>query len=509
MHSYLIVQPLPGRGGAAPFLTRPFVRSLALGLPLCLALVLGALAPLPAQASTPGADDLRALIFYMESNDQRAVQAEMRRLRASFPGWTPPDNLAELQAMAAPAGAGVDVAPIWARIERGDFAAARSLIDDARRASPGWSPDAEMLRVLDLNEAQARFDSAVARRDHGTAIATARRTPALMRCEAINNAWQLAEMYQAAGQTDNALATYRSVLGACTRMQDQQPTLEKANEIASATQMAALFEVARGAAPANRSGLETLEARLTAGRGGGAPTPTPAAPARTEAPTADAGTRAPAPGAGGGGGGGADRAAAPGSLPLRGDNRLARVRQLKEAGSWAACLDASANPRSLEVLYERSWCAYSMDRAGEALAGFSAVAESGGALGGDVRRDSRFGMMLSYVTLNMVEDAARLAANTELTRTQRVEVESMILDQRAVRAFQQRDYAQSVSYLDALERLNGSLRRDLGMLRGYAYMNLRQVERAHEEFTRLHGELATDETRSALEATRNMMRVDG
>ncbi|MCC6001546.1 MAG: hypothetical protein JJU19_11880, partial [Pararhodobacter sp.] len=198
-----------------------------------------------------------------------------------------------------------------------------------------------------------------------------------------------------------------------------------------------------------------------------------------------------------------------GALPVRGDSRLARVRALKEAGNWGSCLAESANPRSLDVLYERSWCAYNHDRAGEALAGFTAAANAGRALGAEVPRDARFGMMLSYAALNMIEEAARLAAATDLTRTQRVEVETIILDQRAVRAFQQQQYAQSISYLNALEGLNGTLRRDLAMLRGYAFLNLRQVEAAHAEFTRLHGELATDETRSALQTTRGMMLVEG
>lgn len=501
MHSHLSKPPRPSapRNSCLRSGLRTALLSLSLGLSLGLAV------PLAAQANAPAAGDLQALLYYLETNDQRAVQAEMRRLRAQFPGWTPPDNLDALRALGQQAGAGVDVAPIWARIERDDFSGARRLIDQARRNSPGWTPDAEMLRVLELNEAQAGFDSAVARGDHAAAIAAARRTPGLMRCDAINNAWQLAEMYHAAGQTANALATYRGVLGSCSRMQDLEPTLEKANEIATVAQMTELFEVARAAAPANAQRLDTLEERLRAGRGGGAP-----AAARTARPaqTAQTPPAEPAPSTG------TERATAAAAAPLRslpvsGDNRLSRVRTQKESGNWAACLAASTNPRSLDVLYERSWCAYNLDRAGEALAGFTAAANAGRALGAEVPRDARFGMMLTYVTLNMIEEAARLAANTDLNRSQRVEIESMILDQRAVRAFQQREYAQALSYLNALESLGGALRRDLAMLRGYAHLNLNQVEEAHAEFTRLHGELATDETRSALQTTRGMMLVEG
>jgi len=471
---------------------------------LALVLGLGVSLAAPVLAQDPGAQDLRALVYYLEHNDQRSVQAEMRRLRAQFPGWTPPTDLNQLLGIAQPTAAGADVAGIWARIERADYAGARAMIDQTRASVPGWSPDAEMLRVLELNEGQQAFDAAVARRDHAAAIAAARRSPALMRCDRINNAWQLAEMYHAAGQTDTAVATYRGVLGSCTRINEVAPTLEKANDIATLDQLTALFQTARSTAPANARALDELEARLRAGRGvrgvaaatpraTGTVTTTAAIPPATapavpsSAPSAAAVPTAPSMPAGS-------------ALALRGDERLARVRALKEAGDWAGCLAHSAEPRSVELLYERAWCAYNLDRAGEALAGFAATARTGNALGADVGRDASFGMILSYLSFNMTEEAARAAAATNLTRTQRVDVESIILDQRGVRAYRQREYVQSVAYFDALEALSGALRRDLAMLRAYAHLNLGNLDAAREQFTRLHNQLATPETREALQS---------
>ncbi|MCB1362397.1 MAG: hypothetical protein KDJ96_15610, partial [Rhodobacteraceae bacterium] len=193
-----------------------------------------------------------------------------------------------------------------------------------------------------------------------------------------------------------------------------------------------------------------------------------------------------------------------GRMPATGDSRIARVRAAKERGDWTACLAASSNPQSLDVLYERSWCAYNLDRAGEALAGFTAASQSGAALGGTVPRDARFGMILAYLNMNMTEEGARLAAATDLTRQQRQEVESTILDQRAVRSYHQRDYAQTIAYLNALEQLNGNLRRDLSMLRGYAYLNNDQSAQALTEFQRLDAQLSTPETRAALQSVRGI-----
>lgn len=492
----------------APYFFRQ-PRALARVLAVVLALAVPGFSVALAQttAAAPGGDDLRALIYYLDHDDQRAVQAEMRRLRAQFPRWTPPGDVNALRALGNPAvSTTVDVAPIWARIERNDYAGARVLIEQARARVPAWSPDAEMLRVLELNESQAAFDEAYARRDGAAALAAARRTPTLMHCDRINNAWRLAELYEADGQTQNALSTYRGVLRSCARLTDAEPTLEKANNIASLAEITALFDLARQTAPTSAERLNQLEARLRTGRGGA---PARVAAARPTATSTTTSTTTSAPALAPSSGPvtlGAVQAPVPaGSLPLRGDNRVAQVRGYKEQGNWQACLSASSNPRSLEVLYERAWCAYNLERTGEALAGFTTIAQRGAGLGGDVPRDSRFGMMLSYLAMNMTEECARLAAATTLTPQQRLGVESVILDQRGVRAYHAREYAQSIAYLTALEEMTGSLRRDLAMLRAYAYMNNGQHSLALAEFTRLHSELATDDTRVALQSLRNIM----
>ena len=285
------------------------------------------------------------------------------------------------------------------------------------------------------------------------------------------------------------------------------PTLEKANDITTIEELTTLFEVARTAAPANRASLDELEVRLRAGRGQGTARPraTAAAPAAVAvaaapvvravaAPVAEAPV-APIP----------STPVSAGQMPARGDSRIAQVRALKEAGNWANCLAASANPRSLDLLYERAWCAYNLDRSGEALAGFTATAQRGAALGGDVPRDARFGMILCYLNMHMTEEGARLAAATDLTRQQRIEVEGTILDQRGVRSFHAGDFPQTIAYLTALEQLNGSLRRDLSMLRGYSYLNAGQHQQALSEFTRLNDALSTEETRAALQSIRGIM----
>ncbi|TQM93976.1 hypothetical protein BD293_2631 [Roseinatronobacter monicus] len=458
--------------------------------------VLLALASAPVFAQTAGFDDLRALRYYLQQNDTASTQAELRRLRIAFPDWQPPSDL---NAVLAPnVQASVDEGAIWRQIERRDYNAARQLIEQGRQAGAGWSPSAEMLRVLETNEAQENFDTAVTARNASNAIAIARRSPSLMTCERINNAWLLADMYVLADQKPAAMTTYRNTLQSCQSYAQMQPTLEKSSAIATRTELQELFGVARRSNPGAASQLDQLETRLL---GGAAPaqstpmaaaaTPPPAAPSQpSAAPVASAPARAPVQ-------------AAPnaGALPLRGDGRLAQTRRLKEQEQFASCLAASTAPRSLDVLYERSWCAYSHDRPTEALIGFQAAARAGDALGPNVRRDAHFGLALSYLSMNMTEQAAHTASQVRLSDTQHRELEGIVPDQRGVRAYRAGDFRQAIGHFDALETLSGALRRDLAMLRAYAYLNSGQRPRARAEFERLHSQLATAETREGLNAT--------
>lgn len=468
------------------------VRSARFLAPVLTAVLMAGLAmPVLAQPSEPTADDLRALMYYIDQDDDRAVEAEMARLQAKYPDWTPPADTRDLRAVGRAAQEPIDVKEFWARVAREDYTGARALIADARARNPEYAPEPEMLSVLDKNQSQADFDDAYLRRDTTAAVAAVRQTPGLLSCDRINNAWRLAELFQQSKQAANAVATYQRVVQACTSLGATVPTLEKANDVATSEQMAGLFAVARQAQPANTKQLDTLEERLLAGRGQPAKVvKKPKNTVASSAPTQPSVRSTSAP-------------AALGNMSLRGDGRIGKVRRYQQSGDWVNCLAASANPQSIEVLYPRSWCAYNLDRVGEALAGFTATAQKGKGLGGIVQRDARFGMILSYLKLNMTEQAAQVAANTNLTREQRVDVETSILDQRGVQAYNNGDYARAATYFDALEELNGSIRRDLAILRAYAYMNSRQYDAAMSELTRLHDELATSETRAALNTLRS------
>ena len=162
-------------------------------------------------------------------------------------------------------------------------------------------------------------------------------------------------------------------------------------------------------------------------------------------------------------------------------------------------MQRSSGSSSPAVVYQRGWCAYNLDRPMEAIAAFRTAL--GGRLDSTQRQDAAYGMALAYLKMKMPEEAARISVATDFTRKQRVDIERQILDQRGVLAYQSRQYKKAIQYFDALEQVAGGIRRDLDILRAYAYLNSGNRMRARDEFLRLNNELSTRESRAGFAAS--------
>lgn len=473
-----------------------------------------ALLPAAVAAQTPDERDLQALRFYISENNEQAIQSEMRRLQLQFPGWTPPDDLDVLQRDVP----GEVIDEIYRLIADEDYQGARDKMEETNRLYPDWSPSTELLETLSLSEAQSEFTAAVEAGNAQAAIRIARASPSLLRCERVNNAWLLADQYKAVDDPAAAMIVYRGIADSCADADMLTATLEKSADIATVAQLSELADTMRGQVPAAAERLTAVENRLRAGldagpravTGDGAlPAPVPGSPAVTgDGSGAVIASLRPAPRPEGlsdrrratpaprqaGPAGTTSRASSGGA----GSGLSRSLQSAADRGDWRGCLALSANATRPDAVSQRGWCAFNAGRPMQALRDFRDAANRGGTA--VLRRDSRYGLALTMMRLNMVDQAAAVAASTDFTRDQRLEVESEILDARGVAAFQRGDYRRAIAYFDELERLTGRVRRDLAMLRGYAYMNSGQRNRAVEEFRRLHGQLATPETRRALSA---------
>lgn len=451
----------------------------------------------PLLAQTPTAEDLEALRFYLSEDNQAAVNSEIRRLQLQYPDWEVPDDFDDLGGNVP----GEMIDRIYQQIAAGNFGEARSSIADIAREYPGWSPSTELLEDLSISEAQDSFDQALAAGNSAMAIGVAQRNPGLLRCERINNAWLLAEQYELTGDTDAAISLYTGIAQSCTDSDLLIATLEKAASIASLEELSHLANLARQQAPGAADRLSSVESRLRAGLVAQGQMPqveiTPPL-----GPAFDRGALA---------GTSPERSLRPVGRPQRASSQpspvrnrthtapsgsLAQARSAAERGDWLTCLAMTEGSRDPETIGQRGWCAMNADRPMEALSDFRDAANRAPTSQG--RRDASYGQALVLLRLNMVDQAATVAASTHFTPEQRREIEGQILDKRGVSAYNRRDYARAIAYFDELERITGVVRRDLAMLRGYAYLNSGKKARARAEFQKLHDQMATSESRRAL-----------
>lgn len=454
-----LISPRPGR-------TPALLLALALTLPASWVL-----------AQAPSEDDLRALRYYRSQNDTISYEAELRRLRVQFPDWAPPaDPVASNTGTSSPSA---EIDEIYRLIAAGALDAAEARIGETRLKYPGWTPPEDMTDLLGLSRAQTAFDLALASADLQRAVQVSTERPVLLSCERINNPWRLAEAQRAAGGPGEAFRLMQGIVRTCGNVDHVTATIEKADAFAAPDQMTQLFTEARRRFPAQAAAWDGLETRLSAGHGGSQPI------RRAAAPRAQAGVSPPA---------GAGRVA-PSAPASSGPAPSARVVTRNPAQCLAATGPAATSGQALT----RAWCAYDLQRPLEALGLFRRAAASGSA---EQKRDARFGQALAMLKLGMADSAAQIAAATDLTRQQRLDVELWILDQRGVRAYQQGKYERAVAFLDAYTKLAGFERRDLAILRAYALLNAGKRQQAHAAFQALHDVLASEDTRHGLRASR-------
>lgn len=473
-----------------PLVTPPrrAARRVGKGMALGIGLLCAGLA-VSAMARDPSGSDLEALKYYYTQNNQTAVDAELRRLKIQFPDWTPPVDLSTLVNRADDLG----VDQLYALVAAGQYSDAEDKIAQTRAAHPDWQVPTDLIALLNIGRAQASFDSAIRSSDVTGAERVANAAPELISCDRVNNVWLLGQGRAAQGDIDYATRLFTRVVQTCTNFDEVKATIQKTQVLGATDVASAMIETALNRFP-GRS-IEINQLRPVTVLSGAAPADqAPTAPVLTTAPPPAA---EPAPTA----------AQAPTQAPTQTKTAAAPVAKPKPstkppATRTSANLDAATQPRSGTTDCARAtgsaalgWCAYDANRPLEALTYFQSAERGGNAA---ATRDARFGQALSYLKLGMTENAAAVAAATPLTDQQRRDVESIILDQRAVAAFKAHRFQKAIDYIDAYEQVARYERRDLAILRAFALMELGNTVAAHEAFARLDAQLSTPETRKGL-----------
>lgn len=165
------------------------------------------------------------------------------------------------------------------------------------------------------------------------------------------------------------------------------------------------------------------------------------------------------------------------------------VRQARVSGCRTSMDPAALSPAQALA---RGWCLMEMKRPVEAVDAFSRAMQ-----GGDptTRQDAAYGKSLAYLRLKLTGEAAVAATAVPQTPARAAELQTAIITDRALDAYRQARYTETIILLDQRRRLAPE-RQDLMMLRASAYYKLGHMAEAQ----RIYRALAAAGNKAALQA---------
>lgn len=423
----------------------------------------GAIVATPSAAPPRIAEqDLTALRYYIAIKNWPRVEAEIRRLRVINPTWEPPADL-----MTGQAGLSLNEQELWDLFGAGRYADARARLAQLQQAHPSYIPSADLLRQLDIAEAQQHLGTASEGAQWQAVIDQARQQPNLLSCARTDTVWRTAEAFARLQQMASAFGLYRSVVGTCSNLKERIATLQKANAFLSPEQMTQLYALARDRSGSDAGAINEVQKSLEAGRRaalrGAAPRDV-AGPARAIAAQASA----------------ADAA--------------------KQSGAFADCLRLTETAVTTGLKLTRAWCLYELDRPTEASLLFAAVRSQGGAR--SEAQDATYGLIFSALRRGLVDDAQAMIDGATLTDRQHREVQDEVLAQLSTAAYQRGDYRETLRLFDARDQEGALPRRDLRLLRGFALYNLHRYREALDVFLAVDRVLSTPNSREGVRIAR-------
>lgn len=175
-----------------------------------------------ANGDAPEVDE-SALRYFAMKGDKVRLQAEISRLKALYPNWTPPEN----PLTPAPIrDAKLD--QLWKLFADGQYAELRKAITTRKIQEPEWVAPADLLAKLDLAEARQRLINASDNKQYDMVVNLAAQSPQLLTCNEVDVLWRLAEAFAKQDKADRSRDGYLYVLKNCTNPAERLVTLQKA-----------------------------------------------------------------------------------------------------------------------------------------------------------------------------------------------------------------------------------------------------------------------------------------
>jgi tetratricopeptide (TPR) repeat protein len=134
----------------------------------------------------------------------------------------------------------------------------------------------------------------------------------------------------------------------------------------------------------------------------------------------------------------------------------------------------------------------------EAVSAFDQAVDRGS---GRTREEAAYGKSLAYLRKNLTSEAAIAAAEAPQTRERRVELGASILSQRALAAYRDGRYVETLLALSERARLVPE-QNDLLLIRGWSYLRLGRYKDAEQIFRAVQRTGYSEEASVGLNAIR-------
>jgi tetratricopeptide (TPR) repeat protein len=191
--------------------------------------------PAPDAAVAPKVDET-ALRYFARQGDKRRLEAEIARLRALYPGWTPP---ADPSAVAPEADTALDA--MWKLYAAGKLAELRKAIQLRQTSEPQWQPPADLMDRVELAESREQLVNASDLKQYETVIRIGSSHNSLLTCSDVDLLWRVAEAFAKTNRASRAKDAYGYILDNCTKPEERLATVQKALPLLTRTDLEALL----------------------------------------------------------------------------------------------------------------------------------------------------------------------------------------------------------------------------------------------------------------------------
>lgn len=175
--------------------------------------------------SRPAVDE-SALRYFASRGDTARLNAEIARLRALYPTWSPPEN-----PLAVPVNEDKQLEAMWALYSQSRYADVRAAIAKRQQEDPQWTPPADLVERLDVAEKRTALITASNAGKSEDVVRLGAETPSLLTCSDADVLWRVAEAFVKTDRMQRAKDAYGYMLDNCTDAPVRVATVQKASTL--------------------------------------------------------------------------------------------------------------------------------------------------------------------------------------------------------------------------------------------------------------------------------------